>query len=222
MAESKSEDAEQAAARLSFESQFAELRDVLDGIPGIRGTLSQRARESLEADPQGGWIQCFDIEPSQEGIDALVGLTETLDWCSEHHAQLGLPPFAALVAFAGGFVLDVTPTDPPPCGGLAIPPDVLARAIRDNYAHCVEANNDEARRWDDLMAGCVEDCRRSRPEWADLDTDRFGFDLLDGETSLVAVLLDGRPIARYRFKEVGGAYEWHRVDSTSSTGGGES
>lgn len=217
---SGSDGAARAAARLAFESQFTALREVLEGIPGITGTLPQLSGQANSLHDAGGWMMAFDIDPSQLGIDALVGLTETLEWCQEHHEELGLPEFEAVVFFAAGFLLRVTPDGAFNGGGLAVAPDVLARAIHEHYEQCVAANEEQVRQWGQLEVECTEDCRRSRPDWNQLDSARFTFDLIDGDNDIVAVFLDGRPVGWYEFADGEGRLEWRRCDPSPREGGG--
>ena len=53
----REEGAEQAATRLAFESQFSGLREVMEGVPGITGTLPQlAARPTISRRQADGWL----------------------------------------------------------------------------------------------------------------------------------------------------------------------
>lgn len=216
MARSGSEEADAAAWRLAYESQFAELREVLEGLPGITVALPPMPGMSKALDEMGGWVLPFNIEPSEEGIEALDGLTGTLCWCEEHHDELGLPAFEALVVFAAGFLLQVAPVDDFEGDGQAVAPDLLARALHDHYLDCVMAKDEEMRRWGEMLEKCIADYRGSRPGLLDLDESRFSCDLVDGERCLLAVFQDGRPVAEYRFEETSDTLRWRRGPTMSS------
>ncbi|MCK5943440.1 MAG: hypothetical protein KAI24_15770 [Planctomycetes bacterium] len=210
---------DEAAARLAFEAQIAELREVLDAIPGVNGTLRQSWSRAREAEEPTSWFLGFDVEPSPRGHQALVGLTETLSWCEAHHEQLSLPPFDAVVMFAAGFVLHVSLSDPEDAADLpCVPPDALARAIREHYDGCVAATEEEEQRWADLVDGCIGDYLGSRAGRAAIEPDRLEVDILDADEQVVAVFCDGRPLARYRYRDVDGVLRWSRLQDADGAG----
>lgn len=207
-----------AAERLMFDAQFAELRAVLEAIPGIDGTLPQLPEMSEQLDGGGEWILAFDVEPSELGFTALENLTATLMWCEEHHDDLRLPAFDHVVFFAAGFVLRVWAKTPSKSGELAVPPDALAHAIKEHFDHCSSENDSEQQRWSRLQDEAQEHYLQSAPNGFRIDPESVAFDMPDPREQVLVLLVDGKPMARYRFEESGDAFSWHRCDGLGRGG----